>query len=73
MATTATTPETTPAPPAGGTWVIVTGDLTPLGGMDRCNHALAGYQARRRGAEFHLVTHRAWPDLLALPGVHLHL
>ncbi|HWE37784.1 MAG TPA: glycosyltransferase family 4 protein [Isosphaeraceae bacterium] len=72
MATTATTPATTPAPPARGPWVIVTGDFTPLGGMDRCNHALACYLARRRGAEVHLVTHRAWPDLLALPGVHLH-
>jgi glycosyltransferase involved in cell wall biosynthesis len=72
MATTATTPETIPAPLAAGTWVIVTGDFTPLGGMDAANHALAGYLARRRGAEVHLVTHRAWPDLLELPGVHLH-
>ena len=61
MATTATTPETTPAPPASGTWVIVTGDFTPLGGMDRANHALASYLARQ-GAEAHLVTHRAWAD-----------
>lgn len=52
-------------------WLIVTGDLTPLGGMDRANHALALYLARR-GAEVHLATHRAWDDLLAEPTVRLH-
>jgi glycosyltransferase involved in cell wall biosynthesis len=53
-------------------WLLVTGDFTPLGGMDRANHALAMYLARREGAEVHLVTHRAWNDLVALPGVRLH-
>src|SRR5262249_8967970 len=53
-------------------WVLVSGDFTPLGGMDRANHALAGYLARREGAEVHLVTHRAWDDLVALPGVRVH-
>ena len=28
-------------------WVLVTGDFTPLGGMDRANHGLASYLARR--------------------------
>jgi len=52
------------------TWLIVAGDLTPLGGMDAANHALARYLASRD--EVHLVTHRAWPDLAALPTVHVH-
>ena len=50
-------------------WVLVSGDFTPLGGMDRANHALASYLARVAGADVRLVTHRAWPDLAALPGV----
>lgn len=53
-------------------WLLVSGDFTPLGGMDRANHALASYLARREGAEVHLVTHRAWPDLEALPGLTVH-
>ena len=51
-------------------WLIVAGDLTPLGGMDAANHALARYLASRD--EIHLVTHRAWPDLAALPNVTVH-
>ena len=43
-------------------WLLVAGDLTPLGGMDAANHALAQYLGVR-GPEVHLVTHRAWPDL----------
>jgi glycosyltransferase involved in cell wall biosynthesis len=53
-------------------WLLVSGDFTPLGGMDRANHALASYLARREGGEVHLVTHRAWPDLEALPGLAVH-
>ena len=52
------------------TWLIVAGDLTPLGGMDAANHALARYLASRD--EIHLVTHRAWPDLAAFPNVTVH-
>ena len=52
------------------TWLIVAGDLTPLGGMDAANHALARHLATR--AEVHLVTHRAWPDLASLPTVRVH-
>ena len=51
-------------------WLIVAGDFTPLGGMDAANHALAAYLARER--DVHLVTHRAWPDLHALPRVTVH-
>jgi glycosyltransferase involved in cell wall biosynthesis len=53
-------------------WLLVAGDFTPLGGMDRANYALASYLARKAGAEVHLVTHRAWSDLRALPGVTVH-
>ena len=52
------------------TWMIVAGDFTPLGGMDRANHALATYLGGRE--EVHLVTHRAWPDVATLPGVGVH-
>ena len=41
---------------------MASGDYTPLGGMDRANHALA-LSLAARGDELELVTHRAWPDL----------
>ena len=50
--------------------MLVSGDFTPLGGMDAANHALARYLASRN--EVHLVTHRAWPDLTMLPAVTVH-
>lgn len=52
-------------------WLLVAGDLTPLGGMDTANHALARYLASQ-GAEVHVVTHRAWPDLRDLPSLTVH-
>jgi glycosyltransferase involved in cell wall biosynthesis len=52
-------------------WLIVAADLTPLGGMDVANHALARFLAER-GDEVHLVTHRAWPDLASMPAVTVH-
>jgi glycosyltransferase involved in cell wall biosynthesis len=45
-------------------FIITAGDFTPLGGMDRANHALASFLLRQ-GHEVALVTHRAWPDLRA--------
>ncbi len=51
-------------------WLLVAGDLTPFGGMDTANHALARYLAAR--GEVHLVTHRTWPDLIANPTVTVH-
>jgi glycosyltransferase involved in cell wall biosynthesis len=54
------------------TWLLVSGDFTPLGGMDYANHALAKYVGARSDAEVHLVTHRAWDDLAALPAVTVH-
>ena len=50
--------------------LVVTGDFTPLGGMDAGNYALARHLATR--GEVHLVAHRVWPDLLALPNVIFH-
>ncbi len=52
-------------------WLLVAGDLTPLGGMDTANHALARFLASR-GAEVHVVTHRAWPDLRDFPSLTVH-
>lgn len=52
-------------------WLLVAGDLTPLGGMDSANHALARHIASR-GDEVHVVTHRAWPDLRDLPSLTVH-
>lgn len=52
-------------------YLIVTGDFVTTGGMDRANHALASYLARR-GDEVHLVAHRVGEDLLAFPNVTFH-
>ena len=74
-------PPTDPSQPAGSSsaktklmcfYLLITGDFTPLGGMDRANHALASYLARQAGAEVHLVAHRVWDDLLARSNVHLY-
>ena len=46
-------------------WLLIAGDFTPLGGMDRANHALASSLAAAAGREVHLVAHRVWPDLAA--------
>ena len=54
------------------TWILVAGDFTPLGGMDRANHALAMHLAADRREDVHLVGHRAWDDLTAQPNVRLH-
>lgn len=45
-------------------WTLIAGDFTPLGGMDRANHALASFLLRQ-GNDVTLVTHRAWADLRA--------
>lgn len=52
-------------------YLIVTGDFVRTGGMDRANHALAHYLARR-GDEVHLVAHRVAPDLLDHQNVIFH-
>jgi glycosyltransferase involved in cell wall biosynthesis len=52
-------------------WLLAAGDFTPLGGMDRANHALAKHLAGA-GREVHLVAHRVWPSLAAAPGIVVH-
>jgi glycosyltransferase involved in cell wall biosynthesis len=52
--------------------LLVSGDFSPLGGMDCANHALAKYIGARGDDEVHLVTHRAWDDLAALSAVTIH-
>jgi glycosyltransferase involved in cell wall biosynthesis len=51
-------------------WLLVSGDFTPFGGMDAANYALARYLAARE--DVHLVTHQAWPDLASMPTVTVH-
>lgn len=51
-------------------WLIVTGDFSPTGGMDRANHALASFLLRA-GEEVHLVAHRVSDDLRDL-GARVH-
>src|SRR5579862_1398480 len=46
-------------------WLVVAGDFTPLGAMDIANHALARHLAAR--GDVHVVAHRVWTDLAALP------
>jgi glycosyltransferase involved in cell wall biosynthesis len=52
-------------------YLLVSGDFTTHGGMDRANHALATYLAER-GHEVHLVAHRAADDLTGRPNVFFH-
>jgi len=54
------------------TWLLVSGDFTALGGMDRANHAQASFLARR-GDEVHVVAHRVAEDLCRLRGLHPHV
>jgi glycosyltransferase involved in cell wall biosynthesis len=52
--------------------VIVTGDFTPWGGMDRPNYELAWHLAARSGAQVHLVSHRVASPLSDHPNVVWH-
>jgi glycosyltransferase involved in cell wall biosynthesis len=52
-------------------WLLIAGDFTPLGGMDRANHALATALAARRAGTVHLVAHRVWPDLASQSAIHV--
>ncbi len=53
-------------------WLLIAGDFTPLGGMDRANHALALHLAHAGAHRVELVAHRVWPDLSERPGVRVH-
>ena len=52
-------------------WVLVAGDFTRHGGMDRANYALAEFLART-GDRVELVTHRAAAELSGLRDVSTH-
>lgn len=52
-------------------FVLITGDFVPTGGMDAPNMELARYLARQ-GDDVHLVAYRADAGLLSEPNVRLH-
>jgi glycosyltransferase involved in cell wall biosynthesis len=54
-------------------WLIVAGDFSPAGGMDRANYHLAWHLADRAGREVHLVAHRVAEPLAGHPRVRAHL
>jgi len=54
------------------TYLLVSGDFTPWGGMDRANYELAWYLADQAGAAVHLVSHRVAPPLVEHPRVTWH-
>lgn len=53
-------------------WLLIAGDFTPLGGMDRANHALAMHLSASGRSRVDLVGHRVWPDLAERRGVTVH-
>lgn len=55
-----------------GTYLLVSGDFTPWGGMDRANYELAWHLAGRVGAQVHLVSHNVYPLLAGHPNVTWH-
>jgi glycosyltransferase involved in cell wall biosynthesis len=55
-----------------GAYVLVSGDFTPWGGMDRANYELAWHLAHRVGALVHLVSHYVHHPLAAHPNVIWH-
>lgn len=54
------------------TYVIVSGDFSPGGGMDRANYELAWHLADRMRAQVHLVSHRVVAPLAEHPNVTWH-
>jgi glycosyltransferase involved in cell wall biosynthesis len=61
------------APQVANTWLIVTGDFTRTGGMDRANFHLAWHLADRLGCTVHLAAHRVVEPLASHPNVRVHL
>jgi glycosyltransferase involved in cell wall biosynthesis len=53
-------------------WLMIAGDFTPLGGMDRANHALAMHLASGDGSHVPMVAHRVWRDLEERPAIRVH-
>ena len=56
-----------------GTSLIITGDFTRSGGMDRANYHLAWHLAERLGCTVHLTAHRVAEPLASHPNVRVHL
>jgi glycosyltransferase involved in cell wall biosynthesis len=56
----------------GSPWLIIAGDFSRHGGMDRANYELARHIAQERLGELHLVAHRVSEPLLSMPGVTFH-
>ena len=54
-------------------WLLVSGDFSLHGGMDRANLALATHLAADPEVELHLVTHRAATELFDVGRVRVHL
>ena len=52
--------------------LIVAGDFSPSGGMDRPNYELAWYLAEQQGSVVHLVSHRVASPLADHPNVTWH-
>ena len=55
-----------------GTYLLVSGDFSPWGGMDRANYELAWHLAHRVGACVHLVSHYVHAPLAEHPNVTWH-
>lgn len=53
-------------------WLIVAGDFSLNGGMDKANYHLAWSLAENRGRQVHLVTHRAEEPLASHKRVRVH-
>jgi len=53
-------------------WLLVAGDIVPVGGMDAANFALARHLAADPDVELHLVTHRVWDGFAENGRVRLH-
>lgn len=53
-------------------WLLVSGDFTLTGGMDKANYHLAWHLAERRDRQVHLVAHRVDEPLASHPQVRVH-
>ena len=57
---------------AAAPWLIVSGDFSLAGGMDKANYHLAWYLAERRGVSVELVAHTVAEPLASHPCVRIH-
>src|SRR6266851_3673516 len=53
-------------------WLIVAGDFSPSGGMDKANYHLAWHLVERARVPVHLVAHRVTEPLASHPLVRVH-